>query len=218
MSRILEMIRRLETPVQAPSFWRVIYDYESPDWGYKSRTWTVQRADGSYFSQLPAVYGYSPEPADKPNDYHVDESGWQDDYYELNDFNVDGIRDGEGVNRCESFLFKGSVALYNIQNQERGFPRRELLTMSGNKLQEIAWGVDAKGRRYLKFKTLRPGSLVAGMTFDTHPDLVHRFMVVGVKNDITTTTPKISRNGYLHYYLVSREGYGYMPERYVKRL
>jgi hypothetical protein len=202
-------------PAQSAKLWRVIYDQESgpEEWNGISRT------DGTQFSQLPAVYGYSPEIAWKPNDYHVDESGWKDAYYELNDYNIDGVRDGEGYARCDNFLFKGNVALYNNPGSpDYGFPRRELLTMSGNILQEVGWALDGQGREYLKFKTLQPGNSVGGMTHESHPTLVHRFMIVQITNNITVTTPKINRNGYLDYYLVSPAGVGYMPKRFVRQV
>ena len=194
---------------RAPSLvklWRVVRDEESSDWGYKSRTLQIG------LGQAPAVYGYSPEPVEKPNDYHVNESAWRQAYYDLNDYNTQGVRDGQGEDRCVNFLFKDDTALYNGQ----GFPRRELLTMSNNYLEEIEWLIH-KGSRYLKFRTLRPTDNVSGLTYKTHPALVHRFEIVFYRKleKKTVTAPKINRDGYLYYYLVSAAGFAYVPERFV---
>lgn len=189
---------------------RVVNDDECPDWGV-SRTKIIQRADGSYFSQLPAVYGYSPEPVVKPSDYRVDETFLLPYYYRLNDYDIHGVNDGMGDERCENFLFKADTALYN----KKGFPYRELLTMSGNLLEPIEW-VTRNGARYLMFRTLRPTQDVRGMTYVTHPQYVHRFNLVMDEEGVCVVRPIINRDGYLYYYLSSREGVGYMPERFVK--
>ena len=202
--RITGILRRSDSPVKR---WRVVRDEESPDWNYQSRTLQIG------LGQAPAVYGYSPEPVEKPNDYHVSESGWRMQYYNLNDYNTEGVRDGLGQVRCENFLFKGDTALYNGP----GFPRRELLSMSNNYLEEIEWIIHNR-ERYLKFKTLRPTDDVSGMTYKTHPTMVHRFEIVFYRKleKETVTVPKVNRDGYLYYYLVSSDGFGFMPERFVK--
>ena len=194
---------------------RVVYDNESPDWNYQSRTLQIG------LGQAPAVYGYSPVPVEKPNDYRCDEINWEQEYFELNDFDIRGVRDGLGHDRCVNFLFKADTALYN----KKGFYSdngRELLTMSGNKLQVLDWEI-VNGIRYVKFLTLKENDTVSNLTHENSPHLVHRFEIVFAdkKPDnsyITKTVPKINRNGYLYYYLVSKQGYGYMPERFVKPL
>lgn len=197
--------------VPTAQLWRVITDDLSPDWNFKSRT----VANG--LGQAPAVYGYSPTMQPMPNDYHVDESWLETAYYALNDYDVNGNRDGLGVDRCTNFLFKNDTALYN-SNLGGGFPRRELLTMSMNLLQELAWEQDDKGRWYLKFKTLRLGNSVAGMTHQSHPQFVHKFFIVQDRDGVTVTNPKVNRNGYLYYYLVSKDGFAYIPERNVRKV
>jgi hypothetical protein len=209
------MTLRVSITFPSPAgLYRVVYDNESSDWNYISRTRDPEFIAKWGLSQAPAVYGYSPESDGQPNDYHVDENTFKDAYYELNDFNIDGVRDGMGFDRCENFLFTTATALYN----NGGFPRRELLTMSGNVLQGIEWADDPRAGRCLKFKTLRPGDNVAGTTYETHPKYVHRFMIVQYRDGATLTVPKINRNGYLNYYLVSWNGYGFMPERNVRAL
>jgi len=207
----INITRAIVEPPPQPALWRVIDDNESPDWSYRSRT--ISNGLG----QSPAVYGYSPTMQTTPNDFHVDESWLIEDYYKINNYNVNGEHDGLGMARCDNFLFKNDTALYNT-NAGPGFPRRELLTMSRNILQEIGWETDDRDRRYLKFKTLRFGNNVVGMTRATHPQFVHQFTIVQDRNGVTVTNPKVNRDGYLYYYLVSRDGFAYMPERYVKRV
>lgn len=204
-------IQKKAVPPPTAQLWKIITDDLSPDWHYRSRT--VENGLG----QSPAVYGYSPTMQPTPNDFHTDESWLEQAYYALNDYDMNGVRDGLGVDRCRNFLFKNDTALYN-DNAGPGFPRRELLTMSGNVLQEIAWERDDKNRWYLKFKTLRLGNSVAGMTHVTHPQYVHRFTIVQFRDGQTITNPKVNRNGYLYYYLVSKDGFAYMPERYVRKV
>src|SRR5688572_21579401 len=164
---------RIDIRFRNANLWRVVYDQESPDWNFLSRTRDPEFMLTHDIQQAPAVYGYSPVPVDKPNDYRVDETGYQNFYYELNNYDVGGTRDGLGPDRCNNFLFKDDTALYN----GKGFPGRELLTMSGNLLEEIEWVTD-RTLRYLKFKTLRPGNSVNGLRYETHPHLVHIFNIV----------------------------------------
>lgn len=135
----------------------------------------------------------------------------------MNDYDINGVRDGLGIERCENFLFKDDTALYN----KKAFPGRELLTMSGNKLQVLGWET-INGEQYVKFLTLKPNDTMSNLTHANTPQLVHIFEIVfAEKQDgsyITKTVPKVNRNGYLYYYLVSTQGYGYMPERFVIRL
>lgn len=58
----------VQVKISSPEFVRVVYDNESPDWNYQSRTLQIG------LGQAPAVYGYSPTPVTKPNDYRTDES------------------------------------------------------------------------------------------------------------------------------------------------
>lgn len=195
-------------PPSTRSFWRVTGDEGCPDWGFESRTLTVRSpVTGELFNELPAVYGYSPEPAVKPNDYRVNEEPLRSAYVALNNY------DGQGQVRCENYLWKDNTALYN----KKGFPERELLTMSGNLLEEIGWET-WNGQRYLKFHTLKPADNVSGMTYETHPWFVHRFTLVywDALQEVTRykfNTPR----GLIYYYLTSLDGFGYMPERYVRR-
>jgi hypothetical protein len=192
-------------------FWVVAGDEDVIDWHYQSRTLDDVFQQTYPIRQAPAVYGYSPEPVQRPNDYRVDETPLRLSYYALNSYDTSGAWDGLGQARCDNFLFKDDTALYN----GKGFPGRELLTMSQNILQEIEW-VTERGYRYLKFKTLRLDNSVGGMSYATHPQFVHRFNLVQWGGERTEYVPKVSRGGYLYYYLISRDGYGYMPERYIK--
>lgn len=197
--------------VTRTKFVRVIYDYESPDWDFKSRTLQMP------LSQAPAVYRYSETPENAPGDWRVDESPFKYFLYSLNNYNTNGDYDGLGLYRCENFLFKDDTALYN----KKAFPQRQYLTMSGNKLEVIEW-ITVDGERYCKFKTLKPGDTVQAMVsvdaFEEFPQFVHRFNIVQMRDGVTITNPLVNRGGYLHYYLVSRNGYGFMPARFVKEV
>jgi len=206
------------TPQPSPqpsdsNFVRIVFDYECPDWNFTSRTNRESNPGGPALGQAPAVYGYSPTPQDKPNDFHVYEEPLKFFYFSLNNFDVYGEYDGLGKYRCESFLFKDNTALYN----KEGFPKRELLTMSGNKLEVIEW-VTENGQRYCKFRTLTPSSNVNEMTFRSHPHFVHIFNIVQLRDERTITNPKVSRGGFLYYYLTSKDGFAFVPERFVKPL
>lgn len=198
------------------NYWRIIYDSESAKWEYKSRTLTVKRADGSYFSQLPSVYGYSSVPDPGPDNYRVDETGMEDDYYRINDYNTAGQYDARGRDRCENYLFGDSNALYNTSSPDgRGFPKRELLTMSGNILRELEW-ITENGIRYLRFQTVKPEDDLHLFTHESHPHLVHQYKLVMVENDITVTKPVVNREGYVFFFLTSKLGYAFIPESQVR--
>lgn len=200
-------LRFIQASNPGVKLWRVIGDEDSEEWGFKSRTLTVRNANGELFSQLPAVYGYSPDPDPKPDNYRVDETPLRDAYLAVNNY------DGYGYRRCVNYLWKDDTALYNGQ----GFPKRELLTMSNNVLEEMEWVVH-NGAHYLKFKTLRPADNVQGMTWETRPHLVHRFTLVSWDSiqEETRYTSFINQHRQIYYYLTSVQGYGFMPRRYVK--
>lgn len=186
--------------------YQVAGDEHVSDWNYWSRTLDPEFIATHGMRLAPAVYGYSPEPVPSPSDYHVDEEPLRSAYLQINNY------DGDGQRRCENYLWKDDTAIYN----GKGFPGRELITMSGNRLQGLEW-VPVNGRRYLKFKTLRPTDDVAGMTFESHPHFVHKFILVKWDEATGRTAyTDITPRGRIYFYLVSRDGEAYMPERYVQ--
>ena len=197
-----QLYRRYPPPLTG-EYYRVAGDEDIADWDFMSRTVVV--GDGQ-FDQLPSVMRYSPFMEYKPGDYRVDETPFKAAYIAINNY------DGDGLRRCENYLWKSDTALYNNQ----GFPKRQYLTMSGSLLKKIDWAKDVLGREYLKFETLKPTDNVAGMTYQTHPHFVHRFdLVFGHDHASTGHTPNTPR-GLVYYYLTSKEGFGFFPKRYVK--
>lgn len=202
-----------DTTPHAPRLWQVIGDEDNPEFGNQSRTLTVVKRileDGTkeYFDQLPAVYGYAWEPVPSPDNYRVNEEPLRIAYITLNNY------DGDGYRRCVNYLFNDHSALYN----GKGFPYRELLTMSGNLLEEIEW-IQYNSAQYLKFRTLKPTDDVSGMTLESHPQFVHAFRLVywdkaQKKTKYTITTPR----GRIFFYLVSPDGFGIIPGAHVRSL
>ena len=194
-------------PPNEPRVWEVAGDEALEDWSYQSRTLSILDEWGNpKFVQLPSVMRFDKQPVPNDNDWRVDETWLKADYIRINNY------DGDGLRRCENYLWNDHNALYNNQ----GFPRRQYLTMSRNVLQEIEWVTTLTGR-YLKFKTLRPGNSAAGMTHDTHPQYVHRFDLIGHKDGMTYHTYQTPR-GYVYFFLTSLEGFGWLPERYIRRI
>lgn len=202
-------IKILKASNPGMKLWKIIGDEDSERWGHKSRTLTyVHPISGETFDQLPAVYGYSWTPDWQPDNYRVDEEPLRQAYINLNNY------DGDGYRRCVNYLFNDHSGLYNKQ----AFPKRELLTMSGNVVEEIEWLMD-RGSRYLKFKALKPADNVSGMTWATHPHLVHRFTLVywDAINEETKYTLETPRKK-VYYYLTAPDGFGIIPARYVKAI
>lgn len=195
-------------PVPTANYYEVVGDESLPDWNYQSRTLTVLKADGSLFNQLPSVMRYDKYPQPNVNDWRVDETWLRDEYIRINNY------DGDGIRRCDNYLWKDDTALYN----NKGFPYRQYLTMSRNLLQEVEWVTAVGGARYLKFKTLQPGNSTLGMTNAMHPQYVHRFDLVGHKADGTTYHTWNTPRGFVYFFLTSVDGYAWLPERFVRKV
>jgi len=210
--RISGVFHRPGATSNTTQYVRVVYDNESPDWQYTSRT-NPAIPGHVELGQAPAVYRYSQIPEEQPGNWKVDEYSLKFFLYSLNNFNTLGAYDGLGQQRCENYLFESDNALYN----KFGFPTRQFLTMSGNKLEVIEW-VTENGVRYCKFRTLTPNSNVNEMTFRSHPQFVHLYTIVQLRDGVTITNAKIQGKGYVYFYLVSNNGFAFIPERNVKPL
>lgn len=207
------LLRRNVASVPAGSYWQVVGDESLVDWNYASRT--IHPDLISYgFKQLPSVMRYSRTLEYKASDYRVDETRMQQAYYDLNNY------DGNGVDRCENYLFRNANALYNSDEPSgRGFPKRQYLTMSGNLLKEISWETNDKNQRFLRFQTLTPSSVLGGLAYSSHPWFVHRYDLVSWSDvqDKTLHTWVTNRQA-VYYYLVSLEGFAFIHERYVRKV
>lgn len=154
-----------------------------------------------YGEQAPAVHRYSPKPEADPTEYTVRlPNYWITEYLRIND------NDPKKQNKV---LAKGT-ALFNSRtgeiNEDWGFPVQSCLVMSTNLLKplEVSSG-------YLKFATLTPTQDVSHMTAESHPWFVHRFAIVTPEGRYIDPTV-----GTCRYFLVSKEGYGYVPLSWSK--
>ena len=193
-------------PGQTTGLFRVVWDDENPDLNNKCRT----QSDG-FVGPLapPAVMQYYPEMREKAGRWRcdlADPHNWKQAIIDLN---------GGDVRKFE-YLIDPSRATFNDQ----GWPLQQYLTMSGNLLKGELLG------KWFKFETLKPGDLakVKAWTIETHPQFVHRFTCVKWKRraDGTFYTHRIestgTQHGQVYFFLVSNEGYGYIPARHVKKV
>lgn len=168
-------------------------DEELADFGYKSRT------AGLSYAWTPSVFRFEKTARPPKSDYRVDISPMYGAISALN---------GADKKTLE-YLYSDKTALFN----NTGKPKQAYITMSGNKFEviEIAGG-------YLKFKTLKPSSNVSGMTWQTHPQFVHRFDLVGWVDKTTRHKAVIKPEiPVIYYYLVTKEGFGYIPIDKVRK-
>lgn len=199
-------IRIAQSQSQQPPtlpLYRLAWDDENPDYGYKCRT---QSGSWSGPDNPPAVMRYYPEQREQSGDYRVNLAipyDWKPAIIALNDGDVQKF----------DYLVGRWRALYN----QTGWPKQAYISMSGNVLQGYSVG------GWLRFQTLRPSDLfkVRGMTIKTHSQFVHRFTCVTwdaktktTKHIESTGTPR----GQVYFYLVTVEGFAYIPLRHVVRL
>ena len=184
--------------IPEPDQFRVKWDDECACWDYKSRTQTETLATPN----PPAVYRFYKQPIDKQGDFRVNLSlpyDWKSAIISLNGGGYVGQRRWE-------YLVGPARASYN----STGWPMQAYLTMSGNRLRGEKIG------GWLFFETLKQSDLpgAAEMTIQTHPHFVHRFTCVGW-NNTTKTTKHINSTGTqwgdVFYYLVTVEGFAYIP-------
>lgn len=182
---------------------RVVWDDENPDFGFKSRT---QLPEWGTLESPPAVYRYFKNPIDDEGDFRVDLASsynWKPAILALN---------GNDQQKFD-YLVGPDRATYN----HTGWPMQAYITMSGNILEGVFLG------DWFCFYTLKPRDydIVAGWTIKDHPQYIHRFTCVtwDAQNKTTkrinsTGTPR----GDVFYYLVTKEGIGYIPRRHVVKV
>jgi hypothetical protein len=109
------------------------------------------------------------------------------------------------------YLYKDNTALYN----STGYPKQAYITMSRNILLE-----DRIEGNFLRFQTITPNSQTFGLSYKNTPWFVHRFDIVCWTRDKTTYHTSIINENIrdIDYYLVTNEGYGYIPLDRVKRV
>ena len=183
---------------EEPVFWVVMGDEELAMHNYKSRT-----ASPTWqwpYPCTPSVYRYDKFPVEPKNDYRVDISPMDASIRALNQNDIKKIE----------YLYADDTALYN----NTGYPKQAYITMSGNLLMQD--GIEGS---YLRFKTLTPNSQTFGLSYNKTPWFVHRFDIVcWTKEKTTYHTPIINENiRDIDYFLVTKEGVGYIPLDRVKR-
>lgn len=189
--------RQEQAVIQPTPRYRVVWDDENPDWNFKCRTqdpeWTLA------ISAPPAVNRFYPVTKEGAGDFRVNISAWENFFKQLNN-------DTTG----QKFNYWTSPTL--AQFNQTGWPMLAYLVFCGNRLQGERVG------SWFKFETLKLGDLekAQGMTLTTHPHLIHRFTCVKWKDGQTmhiesTGTPR----GDIHYPVITKEGFGYIPWRHV---
>lgn len=197
------------TPTQVdvlPRF-RVRWDDEISDYGYRSRTLSDRFTDPGF--NAPAVLRFFDKPREDDGDYRVNLEtpyNWQPALIARNNY------DGDGVQR-----FKYWINSNTAQFNSNGWPKMAYLVMSGNVLQGERVG------DWLRFVTLKQSDVLRAqaMTEATHPQYCHHFTCVtwDAANKVTkhinsTGTPR----GAVLYWLVTKEGVGWIPYRMVAPL
>ena len=182
--------------------WVLMGDEELGLYNRKSRTadpkW--QEAHPVSGNCTPSVFRFDKQPIEPKNDYRVDISPLDGSIRALND-------DSKKVD----YLYADNTALYN----STGYPKQAYITMSGNMLLE-----DGIEGNYLRFKTITPNSETLGLSHVKTPWFVHRFDIVCfTKDGATYHTHTINNNiKDVDYFLVTKEGVGYIPLDRVKRV
>jgi hypothetical protein len=192
------------TPVQPAlpgDVWRVCWDDENPDWNYKCRT----QFEGYHGpDNPPAINRFAPAalPAgQRIGDYRVNIEGWKQFFLDLN---------GGDYQKFEYWTHPDRA-----QFNSTGWPQLAYLVFSGNELRGERVG------EWFKFETLKPGDVgrAAGMTLATHPHLIHRFTCVTWKDNETVHIPHTGTpRGDVHFPVITKEGYGFIPFRNVVRV
>ena len=188
------------TPIPTPTLnlWTLKGDEELPEHNFKSRT-----ADPKWqwpYPCTPSVYRFDKQPTEPKNDYRVDISPLDSAIRAINENNDWKVR----------YLYADDTALFN----STGYPKQAYITMSGNQFLEL--GIVGT---FLKFATLTPNSNVSGFTHQNAPWFVHRFDIVCyTKTKITYHTSEINaKHRDVDYFLVTNEGFGYIPLYKVKK-
>lgn len=180
-----------------PVLYRVRGDEELAEFGFKSRTAALDWVGVG--PQTPSVFRFYPVPRDGAGDFRVDISS-------LEAF-------------CRNNLLGGYQDKWDYWTWDQraqfngtGWPMLAYLTMSGNLLEGVQEG------DFLRFKTLTIASAMQDMRYATHPQFIHRFDIVGWHSPSKTTyhtsnTPK----GFIDWPLVTKEGFAFIPMRYVRK-
>jgi len=188
-------------PVSVNGFARIVWDDENIDYDYKCRT---QQSGWSGPDNPPAVMRFYPEPREKSGDFRVrlgSPYDWKPVIISVND----------GDEQKFDYLTGPARATYN----KTGWDKQAYITMSGNYIEVLEVSDD-----WVKFKTMKPEDVFAAvlMTRESEPQYIHKFTCVTFDRN-TKTTKRIDSTGtprgQVYYFLVTNEGYAYIPRRHV---
>ncbi|HSO11566.1 MAG TPA: hypothetical protein VLT51_04275 [Anaerolineales bacterium] len=174
------------TPIQRVQFFRVKHDSQIARYNYQSRTAAKNWHGINLFTPETVPLFVLPEEGTGTWRTKVDGS-WEIYINSLNNNDAKKLR----------YLKADNTALFNTA----GFPQLESLTMGGNviTLVEIQgdWGRVGTIDYNIKFKELED------VNYETRPDLIHKFVVVGYKRDTKTTYWLNPPHGDIYWPLVS---------------
>ena len=186
-----------------PSLWKILGDEYLAEFNFMSRT---AAPDWAYLPLTPCVFRFSYKPEAEPTQYRVNMSELEQQHIRTNNY------DGDGQKRCENYLFAGGTCYFNGDT----YPNMLYGFQANNIIRGLEWTV-FEGSRYLKFLTVKPTDNVSHMTYETHPWLVHRWDLISGRDKETTRHTNITPRGLVYNFLVSKEGYGFIPEKNVER-
>ena len=180
------------------NLYRLLGDENLALYHYCSRT---IGKDWTGFKCTPSVMRFEKTPRYPGSDYRVNITPLDSAIHALNGNNKKKV----------NYLYGKRTALYN----GTGYPKQQYLTMQGNVVNVLS--IEGK---FARFETLKPSSSVSGMTHESHPHFVHRFDLVCYdkrKSPSTYHKPNTPQ-GIIDYFLVTNEGYGYMPLEWLKKV
>lgn len=189
----LSIVALAPRPSAAPAF-RLRWDDETgpEDWNYKSRTLSPNWQQAN---PTPAIWRLNPQMR-TGDDTRVNVSAWEDWIIALNDGDL------------KKFNFYKSVgrALFNTA----GWPQLSQLGFSGGGLKGEFIGA------WFRLETLRVDHIPNDVSFATHPHLIHKWANVGHKAGGETIRNYAGYQGQVVWCpLISREGFAYVPARWV---
>ncbi len=190
-------------PQPAMNLYRIVWDDENPDYGFKCRT---QSGSWTGPDNPPAVMRYYPIMREKAGEFPVDLS----DPYDWKPFVI-------RLNDNDEHKFYYWCGKERAQFNKNGWPMFQNVGMSGNTLQGEQVG------NWFRFETLKPSDLSKAwnMSRVSHSWFIHTFTCVTwdartrtTKHIFSTGTPV----GSVDYPLVTNEGFAYIPLRHVVKL
>lgn len=195
--QVTTLIPRVTVP--APPLFTIRGDENLEEYHYQSRTASINNWPSFRHKCTPSVVRFYKAMRDDSGDFRVDISPMLNAYLKLN--GETKITDPK-----TRYFFGSTTALFN----GTGYPKQMYTTMQGNKLKGTILSIG-----WLRFETLTPQSNVTGMTHESHPWFIHRFDLVCYKDKQTYHKPNTPQ-GVIDYFLVTVEGFAYIPMRYVK--